>query len=183
MRINLILSGLGSLRVLPQLFSGTEPGNCAHVIALPNASAHSAEVLAEYLREELSLPVILPEGDVDLEKGCVYVMTPGLLFAFATPTRMHLLPATDPVFPLDVLLESAARACEDPAVVVLSGLFTPSEGFKGLQALAARGAPFVGPPAENSSVPDILEELKTLGFPLNIHPLRSLLAPSKNTKE
>ncbi len=183
MRINLILSGLGSLRILPQLFHNGEQYSCAHVVLLPHASANSAEVLTEYLKEELSLPVFMPSGDVELEKGCLYVLMPGEMhFAFSSPTRLQLLPGSDTSSSLDSLLESAARSCENPAAIVLSGLFSKQAGFKGLQALAGRGAPIAGPPAEQSAVPDILEELRTLGFPLQTHPLRSLLAQTKNPR-
>jgi two-component system CheB/CheR fusion protein len=140
-RIVAIGASAGALPVLGEFFRAASriPTDMAFVVVV-HLSPDSESHLPELLSKETALKVLVIEGGMPIEAGCVYVIAPKVLATVASGL-FHLAPAVgrpEIPMPTDRLFASLAADQRERVIgIVLTG--ANADGATGLRAIKAEG--------------------------------------------
>ena len=129
----------GGLEALEKLFDGLSNDTGATFVVIQHLSPDHKSMMANLLSRHTTMPVVMVEQDMPIERNRVYLIPPGAIMHMGegkltlTPKNPRTL-----TLPIDVFFKSVAQHYGERAVgVVLSG--TGSDGTRGASAINDAG--------------------------------------------
>ncbi|PIW10602.1 MAG: chemotaxis protein CheR, partial [Comamonadaceae bacterium CG17_big_fil_post_rev_8_21_14_2_50_60_13] len=129
----------GGLEALEKLFDGLNPDTGATFVVIQHLSPDHKSMMANLLSRHTTMPVVMVEQDMPIERNRVYLIPPGAIMHMGEGT-LTLTPKNPRTLtlPIDVFFKSVAQHYGERAVgVVLSG--TGSDGTRGASAINDAG--------------------------------------------
>lgn len=131
----------GGLEALERFFDACPSDSGAAFVVIQHLSPDHKSLMSSLLARHTHMDVVMAEGDMPLEANRVHLIPPGAMMSLRTSDRLWLTRKSPREFslPIDTFMLSMAELAGPRGVgVILSG--TGSDGSKGMQALASKGA-------------------------------------------